>query len=199
MDADRRARTALSGRHDAIGSAARTHTTREEGRPRDRLLRCPQHARTCPAKICDKVIHYYKEPHPYYNHDVAVIGAKNSAAIAALELCWTGARVTLIHRGAGISDTVKYWIKPNIENRIKNGEIKAYFNANRRDPAGFRPPLDARGRGQAQERFRLRDDRLSARLEFWPLMASSSSPRRSGLAPTPRRWKASAKESIWRE
>ena len=81
-----------------------------------------------PAKT-HKVIHYYKEPHPYYNHDVLVVGAKNSAAIAALELFWTGARVTLIHRGAGISDRVKYWIKPNIENRIKSGEVKAYFHS----------------------------------------------------------------------
>ncbi len=76
-----------------------------------------------------KVIYYYKEPHPYYNTDVAVIGAKNSAAIAALELHWAGARVTLIHRGEGISDHVKYWIKPNIENRIKSGEVKAYFRS----------------------------------------------------------------------
>jgi len=82
-----------------------------------------------PGEDLDKVLHYYKEPHPYYNHDVAVIGAKNSAAIAALELYWTGARVTLIHRGAAISDSVKYWIKPNIENRIKNGEIRAYFHS----------------------------------------------------------------------
>jgi thioredoxin reductase (NADPH) len=82
-----------------------------------------------PGEDLDKVLHYYKEPHPFYNHDVAVIGAKNSAAIAALELWWTGARVTLIHRGAGISDRVKYWIKPNIENRIKNGEIRAYFRS----------------------------------------------------------------------
>lgn len=82
-----------------------------------------------PGEELDKVIHYYKEAHPYYNHDVAVIGAKNSAAIAALELYWTGARVTLIHRGAGISDRVKYWIKPNIENRIKNGEIRGYFHS----------------------------------------------------------------------
>jgi thioredoxin reductase (NADPH) len=82
-----------------------------------------------PGEDLEKVLHYYKEPHPYYNHDVAVIGAKNSAAIAALELWWTGARVTLIHRGAGISDRVKYWIKPNIENRIKNGEIPAYFHS----------------------------------------------------------------------
>ena len=81
-----------------------------------------------PGEDLDKVLHYYKEPHPYYNHDVAVIGAKNSAAIAALELYWTGARVTLIHRGREISRAVKYWIKPNIENRIKNGEIKAFFH-----------------------------------------------------------------------
>jgi thioredoxin reductase (NADPH) len=82
-----------------------------------------------PGEELGKVLHYYKEAHPYYNHDVAVIGAKNSAAIAALELWWTGARVTLIHRGPGISDSVKYWIKPNIENRIKNGEIRAYFHS----------------------------------------------------------------------
>jgi thioredoxin reductase (NADPH) len=81
-----------------------------------------------PGEDLPKVLHYYKEPHPYYNHDVAVIGAKNSAAIAALELFWTGARVTLIHRGAEISASVKYWIKPNIENRIKSGEIRGYFN-----------------------------------------------------------------------
>ncbi|MFN7993018.1 MAG: YpdA family putative bacillithiol disulfide reductase [Bryobacteraceae bacterium] len=82
-----------------------------------------------PGEDLRKVIHYYKEPHPYYNHDVAVIGAKNSAAIAALELFWTGARVTLIHRGDRISDKVKYWIKPNIENRIKSGEVTAYFRS----------------------------------------------------------------------
>src|SRR5579864_3640167 len=82
-----------------------------------------------PGEDLPKVTHYYKEAHPYYNHDVAVIGAKNSAAIAALELWWTGARVTLIHRGGAISDSVKYWIKPNIENRIKNGEIKSYFHS----------------------------------------------------------------------
>jgi thioredoxin reductase (NADPH) len=82
-----------------------------------------------PGENLPKVIHYYKEAHPYYNQDVAVIGAKNSAAIAALELFWTGARVTLIHRGGQISEKVKYWIRPNIENRIKNGEIKAYFHS----------------------------------------------------------------------
>jgi len=82
-----------------------------------------------PGEDLAKVIHYYKEAHPYYNHDVLVVGAKNSAAIAALELHWYGARVTVVHRGEGISSRVKYWIKPNIENRIKSGEIRAFFRS----------------------------------------------------------------------
>jgi thioredoxin reductase (NADPH) len=86
-----------------------------------------------PGEDLAKVIHYYKEPHPYYNHDVMVVGAKNSAAIAALELFWSGARVTLVHRGDSISNSVKYWIKPNIENRIKSGEIRALFRASVRE------------------------------------------------------------------
>jgi thioredoxin reductase (NADPH) len=81
-----------------------------------------------PGEDLPKVIHYYKESHPYFNHEVLVVGAKNSAAIAALELHWSGARVTLVHRGGAISDRVKYWIRPNIENRIKSGEIAAHFN-----------------------------------------------------------------------
>jgi thioredoxin reductase (NADPH) len=82
-----------------------------------------------PGEDLPKVIHYYKEAHPYYNQDVAVVGGKNSAAIAALELHWSGARVTLIHRSSHLSGKVKYWIKPNIENRIKAGEIKGYFGS----------------------------------------------------------------------
>ncbi len=75
-----------------------------------------------------KVAHYYDEPHPFYDRDVLVVGGKNSAAIAALELYRHGARVTLVHRGAELHRHIKYWIKPDIENRIKNGEVKAYFN-----------------------------------------------------------------------
>jgi thioredoxin reductase (NADPH) len=82
-----------------------------------------------PGEDLEKVIHYYREAHPFYNQDVLIVGAKNSAAIAALELYWTGARVTMVIRGSGISHNVKYWIKPNIENRIKNGEIQAYFHS----------------------------------------------------------------------
>ncbi len=80
-----------------------------------------------------KVTHYYREPHPFYDSDVVVVGAKNSAAIAALELWRHGARVTMVHRGAAISPNVKYWIKPDIENRIKNHEIAAYFNTSIRE------------------------------------------------------------------
>jgi thioredoxin reductase (NADPH) len=80
-----------------------------------------------PGEDLGKVNHYYDDPHPYFNLDVAVIGGKNSAAIAALELWRHGARVTLIYRGEGVQPHVKYWIKPDIENRIKNGQITAYF------------------------------------------------------------------------
>jgi thioredoxin reductase (NADPH) len=82
-----------------------------------------------PGETLSKVMHYYREPHPYYDCDVLVVGAKNSAAIAALELWRRGARVTLVHRGPGIHQNVKYWIKPDIENRIKNREVTAYFNS----------------------------------------------------------------------
>ncbi len=82
-----------------------------------------------PGEDLPKVAHYYREPHPYYNSDVVIVGAKNSSAIAALEVWRHGGRVTLVHRGPGMHSHVKYWIKPDIENRIKNGEIKAYFNS----------------------------------------------------------------------
>src|ERR1700758_3914603 len=80
-----------------------------------------------PGEDLPKVHHYYDDPHPYYDLDVIVIGGKNSAAIAALELWRHGARVTLVHRGPGMHRHVKYWILPDIENRIKNGEITAHF------------------------------------------------------------------------
>jgi thioredoxin reductase (NADPH) len=82
-----------------------------------------------PGEGLAKVMHYYREPHPYFDSDVLIIGGKNSAAIAALELWRRGARVTMVHRGPGIHQNVKYWIKPDIENRIKNHEVTAYFNS----------------------------------------------------------------------
>jgi len=82
-----------------------------------------------PGENLGKVHHYYNEPHPYFGLDVLVIGGKNSAAIAALDLWRHGARVTLAHRGAEMHRHVKYWILPDINNRIKNGEVTAYFSS----------------------------------------------------------------------
>ncbi len=76
-----------------------------------------------------KVKHYYHEPHPYFGLNVLVIGGKNSAAIAALDLWRHGAKVTLVHRGAEMHRHVKYWILPDINNRVKNGEVTAYFES----------------------------------------------------------------------
>ncbi len=76
-----------------------------------------------------KVKHYYKEPHPYINKKVLVVGAANSACDVALELYAKNADVTMLIRGSEINERVKYWIKPNIENRIKEGSIKAYFES----------------------------------------------------------------------
>jgi len=86
-----------------------------------------------PGEELPKVMHYYREPHPFFGLDVMVIGGKNSAAIAALELWRHGAKVTLVHRGPGIAPSVKYWIKPDIENRIKAGQVTAYFNTRVRE------------------------------------------------------------------
>ena len=81
-----------------------------------------------PGENLSKVFHYYHDPHPYFGLDVLVIGGKNSAAIAALDLWRHGARVTLVHRGSEMHRHVKYWILPDINNRIKNGEITAFFS-----------------------------------------------------------------------
>ena len=81
-----------------------------------------------PGEDLAKVTHYYREPYPYVRQKVAVIGARNSAAKAALDCYRHGADVTLIVRSAALSDKVKYWIKPDLQNRITEGSIRAYFN-----------------------------------------------------------------------
>jgi thioredoxin reductase (NADPH) len=73
------------------------------------------------------VLHYYTEPHEFWNQDVVVIGGKNSAAEAALDLYRNGARVTLVHRNGELGASIKYWVRPDIENRIKAGQVKALF------------------------------------------------------------------------
>lgn len=82
-----------------------------------------------PGEDLPKVHHYYKEPHPYYGQRIVIIGAANSAVDAALETYRKGAEVTMVIREDKIKDTVKYWVKPDIENRIKEGSIQAHFNS----------------------------------------------------------------------
>lgn len=76
-----------------------------------------------------KVMHYYKEPHPFFSQRLVVIGAANSAVDVALETWRKGAEVTMVIRESALRDSVKYWVKPDIENRISEGSIKAYFNS----------------------------------------------------------------------
>jgi thioredoxin reductase (NADPH) len=78
-----------------------------------------------PGEDRPHVFHYYDEPHAYYRRPVVVVGGKNSAAIAALELCRAGAHVTLVHRREALGESIKYWIRPDIENRIKDGSVNA--------------------------------------------------------------------------
>ncbi|HTR27687.1 MAG TPA: YpdA family putative bacillithiol disulfide reductase [Puia sp.] len=82
-----------------------------------------------PGENLPKVTHYYKEPHFYAMQKVVVVGASNSAVDAALETWRKGAEVTMVIRGEGIGPRVKYWVKPDIENRIKEGSIKAYTHS----------------------------------------------------------------------
>jgi len=81
-----------------------------------------------PGEDLPKVTHYYKEPYAYVSQQVAVIGARNSAAKAALDCYRHGAHVTLVVRSATLSDRIKYWIRPDIENRIKEGNVTAFFD-----------------------------------------------------------------------
>jgi thioredoxin reductase (NADPH) len=80
-----------------------------------------------PGEDLPHVSHYYTEPHAFWKENVAVIGGKNSAAEAALDLYRNGAKVTLVHRDAALGQTIKYWVKPDIENRIKAGQVQALF------------------------------------------------------------------------
>ncbi len=82
-----------------------------------------------PGEDLPHVSHYYVEPYAHYRQRVVVVGGKNSAALAALDLYRNGAEVTLVHRRATLSDSIKYWIRPDIDNRIKEGAIAARFEA----------------------------------------------------------------------
>jgi bacillithiol disulfide reductase len=81
-----------------------------------------------PGEDLPHVSHYYTAPHPFYRKQVVIVGGKNSAAEAALDLFRAGARVTIVHRRPALGDSIKYWVKPDIENRIKEGSVAARFN-----------------------------------------------------------------------
>jgi bacillithiol disulfide reductase len=80
-----------------------------------------------PGEDLPHVSHYYTQPHPFFRKRVVIVGGKNSAAEAALDLFRAGAQVTLVHRRAALGDSIKYWVKPDIENRLKEGSIAASF------------------------------------------------------------------------
>jgi len=86
-----------------------------------------------PGEDLPQVSHYYTEPHAFWNREVVVVGGKNSAAEAALDLYRNGAKVTLVHRDAHLGQSIKYWVKPDIENRIKAGQIQAMLQTRVRE------------------------------------------------------------------
>jgi thioredoxin reductase (NADPH) len=82
-----------------------------------------------PGEDLPHVSHYYTDAHPYYRARVVIVGGKNSAAEAALELFRAGSHVTIVHRQPALGDSIKYWVRPDIDNRIKEGSVSARFNA----------------------------------------------------------------------
>jgi len=82
-----------------------------------------------PGEDLPHVSHYYTEPHEFWNQNVVVVGGKNSAAEAALDLWRNGARVCMVHRRAELGSTIKYWVRPDIQNRIAAGQIPMHWNS----------------------------------------------------------------------
>ncbi len=125
-----------------------------------RGVRRPLHARTIvlatgaydfanrigvPGEDLPHVSHYFTQPHPYFRKRVVIVGGKNSAAEAALDLYRAGASVTIVHRRDALGDSIKYWVKPDIENRIKEGAIAARFNTTVREIRPTEVVVDSNG------------------------------------------------------
>jgi thioredoxin reductase (NADPH) len=106
-----------------------------------------------PGEDLPNVSHYYTEAHPFYGRRVAIVGAGSSAADAALDLYRGGARVTLVHRGSEFRHSLKYWVRPNLENRVKEGSIAVHFDTVVREILPERLILESAG-----ERFTLPAD-----------------------------------------
>ncbi|MBI3939426.1 MAG: YpdA family putative bacillithiol disulfide reductase [Acidobacteria bacterium] len=129
----------IKGERDRFRLVTRSEMPGEEGRPEERIrarrvilaLGYYDHPNylKIPGENLAKVSHYFTEVHPFFRKKIAIIGGKNSAAEAALLLYRAGAEVTLIHRGTALSRDVKYWVLPDIENRIQNNQIRALFGA----------------------------------------------------------------------
>lgn len=117
-----------------------------------------------PGEHLPKVSHYYSDPHPYYRREVAVIGGANSAAVSALDLYRHGADVTLIHRERELSRHIKYWIRPDIENRIKEGSIKALFDSEVKEIAEDWISVERKG----GEKLRVENDFVFALTGYHP-------------------------------
>ena len=99
-----------------------------------------------PGEDLPHVSHYYTQPHPFFRKRVVIVGGKNSAAEAALDLFRAGASVTIVHRRAALGDSIKYWVKPDIENRIKEGSIPARFETSVREIRPTEVVVEHRGR-----------------------------------------------------
>jgi thioredoxin reductase (NADPH) len=121
----------IEAAHDGFNLEVRTADGEERRRARSVVLATGYYDHPnrlgVPGEDLPQVSHYYSEPHAFYRKPVVVVGGKNSAAIAALELYRAGATATLVHRRERLSDSIKYWIRPDIENRIKEGAIAARF------------------------------------------------------------------------
>jgi thioredoxin reductase (NADPH) len=172
----------------AEGLRVRTYTKLVNAARRNDRIECDLHARLgSTALACDRLVlatgyfdhpnrldvpgedlphvsHYFDDPHLGYGQDVVVIGGKNSAAEAALQLFRAGARVTLVYRGREFPQTVKYWLRPDLENRIKAGEIAAFLGATVTDIT----PCDIGIRRADGAAERLKADRVYALTGFHP-------------------------------
>ena len=102
-----------------------------------------------PGEDLPHVSHYYTQPHPFFRKRVVIVGGKNSAAEAALDLFRAGASVTIVHRRAALGESIKYWVKPDIENRIKEGSIAARFNTTVREILPTEVLVESNGRRDA--------------------------------------------------
>lgn len=116
-----------------------------------------------PGEDLQKVHHFFKEAHPYYGQKVVVIGGKNSAVDAAMELEQAGAEVTMVYRRQQFTDSVKAWVKPVIESAINKGLIKMYWNTNVIEITPRTVVLERQG-----ERFELQNDVVFAMTGYYP-------------------------------